>query len=65
MDSQLNQAFYLMRIALPADVVHKLGNVKLVPGMPAEVHFQTGERTMMAYLMKPLTDQYARASTER
>jgi HlyD family secretion protein len=28
-----------------------------VPGMPAEVFIETGERTVLSYLMKPLADQ--------
>jgi HlyD family secretion protein len=37
----------------------------LVPGMPAEVHIRTGDRTAMSYFLKPLADQFARAFTER
>lgn len=37
----------------------------LVPGMPAEVHIRTGERTALSYFLKPLSDQFARAFTER
>lgn len=33
--------------------------------MPAEVFVRTGDRTAMAYLMKPLTDQINRAFRER
>ena len=33
--------------------------------MPDEVQIQTGERTALSYLAKPLTDQIARAFKER
>jgi HlyD family secretion protein len=33
--------------------------------MPAEVFMQTGSRTMMSYLLKPITDQLHRAFIER
>jgi HlyD family secretion protein len=33
--------------------------------MPAEVFLQTGNRTMMSYLLKPITDQLQRAFVER
>ena len=36
-----------------------------VPGMPAEVHLSTGDRTMLSYLVKPLQDQLSRAFRER
>lgn len=39
--------------------------MKLLPGMPAEVHITTGERTALSYLLKPLQDQFAKAFTER
>jgi HlyD family secretion protein len=64
-DPQFNQAYYVARIALPPDALAKLKSLKLLPGMPAEVHVQSGARTMVSYLMKPLTDQYARAFTEQ
>ncbi|WP_095087751.1 HlyD family type I secretion periplasmic adaptor subunit [Mesorhizobium sophorae] len=34
---------------------------RLQPGMPAEVHIQTGERNVFSYAMKPLSDQMHRA----
>jgi HlyD family secretion protein len=38
--------------------------VKLVPGMPVEAFIKTGDRTVMSYLVKPLSDQIARAFHE-
>ena len=40
-------------------------NVKLIPGMPVEAFVQTGDRTMLSYLMKPLSDQLMRSFRER
>ncbi|MGV3694857.1 MAG: HlyD family type I secretion periplasmic adaptor subunit, partial [Paracoccus marcusii] len=42
----------------------KLGGLALVPGMPVEVYIQTGDRSPMAYLMKPLADYFNRAFRE-
>ena len=42
----------------------KLGEVKLTQGMVAEVLIQTGERTALQYLLKPLTDSFARGMNE-
>jgi hypothetical protein len=36
----------------------------LAPGMPVEVFFSTGGRTMLSYLVKPLADQIDRAFRE-
>ena len=54
-----------MRLSLTEDAVEKLGALKLVPGMPAEVHITTAERTALTYFTKPLTDQFSRAFRER
>jgi HlyD family secretion protein len=45
--------------------VARLGEVKLIPGMPVEAFVQTGDRTMLSYLMKPLSDQLMRSFRER
>jgi HlyD family secretion protein len=36
-----------------------------VPGMPVESFVQTGERTVISYLVKPLYDQLTRAFREK
>ena len=35
--------------------------MQLKTGMPAEVYVETGSRTMLSYLTKPLRDQFERA----
>ena len=57
--------YYVARISLSKDEVARLGALKLVPGMPAEVFIQTYSRTPLQYLVKPLSDQMARAFRER
>jgi len=57
-------AFYTVRIFLSEEERRRLGDVQLIPGMQAEVFMQTGKRTMMNYLFKPITDQLGRAFTE-
>lgn len=57
--------YYSIRLTLTDDALGKLKNMKLLPGMPAEVHVATGERTALTYFTKPLTDQFARAFRER
>ena len=63
-DQRTSQSYYTIRIAMPADEVARLGKVKLVPGMPVEAFVNTGDRTVMSYLMKPLSDQINRAFRE-
>jgi protease secretion system membrane fusion protein len=38
-----------------------LDDKRIQPGMPVEVVIKTGERTFLQYLMKPLTDKFARS----
>ena len=55
-----NAGYYTVRVTLPASERRRLGNLQLVSGMPVEVFLQTGSRTMMSYLLKPITDQLSR-----
>ncbi len=53
------------RIALPREELARLDGLKLIPGMPVEAFIQTGDRTVMSYLVKPMQDQIAKAFRER
>ena len=64
-DQRTGQSYYLVRISMTADEMKRLGDVKLTPGMPVEAFIQTGERTMLSYLVKPLHDQLKRAFREK
>jgi len=55
-----NITYYTVRVTLPPSERQRLGSLQLVSGMPVEVFLQTGTRTMMSYLLKPLTDQLSR-----
>jgi HlyD family secretion protein len=55
-----NAAYYTVRVTLPPSERRRLGGLELVSGMPVEVFLQTGSRTMMSYLLKPITDQLLR-----
>ena len=63
-DQRTSQSYYTIRIAMAPEQVARLGEVKLVPGMPVEAFVKTGDRTVMSYLMKPLSDQLNRAFRE-
>jgi membrane fusion protein, epimerase transport system len=55
--------YYLARVDISAAGLQALANAKfvLLPGMPAEVLVSTGERTMLQYLIAPLSDTVARS----
>jgi HlyD family secretion protein len=50
---------------MPPEEIARLGEVKMIPGMPVEAFVQTGDRTVISYFMKPLHDQLMRAFRER
>ena len=67
-DTLVDQAtqvpYYRAEVTIPATELEKLKGLDLVPGMPVEVYIQTGERSPMAYLVKPLSDYFIRAFRE-
>jgi HlyD family secretion protein len=64
-DPKTGQGFYVERIALAPEELARLAGLRLLPGMPVEAHLQIGERTVLSYLTRPLTDQIAKAWKER
>lgn len=61
---QHGNRYYVARVRVPKAELVKLGGQKLVPGMPAEVLIKAGERSVIEYLMKPLTDSFFKAFKE-
>jgi HlyD family secretion protein len=64
-ERQNDAAFYTVKVSIPGNERRRLGSLQLVSGMPAEVFLQAGSRTMMSYLLKPITDQLQRTFSER
>jgi len=58
------QSYYLARIEVTPESLESLGDLVLVPGMPAEVLISTGSRTMLQYLFKPFSNAIARSFIE-
>ena len=63
-EPQTGAAYYLARVAVTSDGYKILGKRQLQPGMPVEVVFVTGERSMLTYLLKPLTKGFAASMKE-
>jgi HlyD family type I secretion membrane fusion protein len=63
-DEVTGEPLYLAYIDIPQDEMDRLGDLQLMPGMPAEIYLSTQEQTAMAYLTKPLVDQFERAFRE-
>jgi HlyD family secretion protein len=64
-DQRTGSAYYSVRIALRPEEILRLSELKLMPGMPVEAFVGTGDRRVIGYLLKPLTEQLARALRER
>ncbi len=60
-DRESQHVYYLARVRMDAKDIKGL---KLYPGMPAEVFIETGERTVLQYLVGPLTDMIAHSWRE-
>ncbi len=58
-------SFFRARVELNVGEAERLDSQKLIPGLPAEIHIQTKERTILSFFMRPFTDQIARAFRER
>ncbi len=63
-DPATNLSYYLARVAVTPEGLKKLGKRQMQPGMPAEVIFKTGERSMLTYVLHPLTKRLAASMTE-
>ena len=63
-DERTGMSYYKARIHLPKHAMDELAE-KFVPGMPVEVFIVTGDRTVLSYLTKPLTDQIMHTFRER
>jgi HlyD family secretion protein len=63
-DKRTGVSYFTIRIAVSDAEIARLGGLKIIPGMPVEVFVQTGSRTMLSYMLKPLTDQLTRTFRE-
>nr|WP_245328050.1 HlyD family type I secretion periplasmic adaptor subunit [Xanthobacter flavus] len=64
-DETTHQPYFLARVGVDETDVPADLRGRLQPGMDAEVAFHTGSRTVLSYLLRPLSDAMARSFTER
>jgi HlyD family secretion protein len=65
LDERSGMTYFIIRVSIAAEELAKLPSEGLIPGMPAEVFVQTGERTALEYLLQPLSDTIDRAWREK
>lgn len=63
-DENSGASYYTARVEVTPEGMDNLGELTLIPGMPAEVFIATGSRTFMQYLMKPISNAVARSFIE-
>lgn len=63
-EQQSGISYYLARVQLTPEGVKALGKRQMQPGMPVEVVFKTGERSLLTYLLHPLTKRLSAAMKE-
>lgn len=63
-DEVTRGSYFLAEVTVADGEIEKLGALKLLPGMPAEVYIRTGDRSPMAYLLKPFIDYFNKAFRE-
>ena len=64
-DQRSGATYYTVRITVSPEQIARLGEGKLVPGMPVEVYIQTNMRTVVSYFMRPFHDQIAKVFREK
>ena len=64
-DETSRMSYYRAEILLDTGETDRLpASVTLIPGMPVEAFIRTQDRTPLAYLIKPLSDYFAKAFRE-
>ncbi len=64
-DERTGQSYFKVKVLVTDKELKKLKGKPLHPGMPAEVIIKIGERTVLEYIVQPLTDALARAWREQ
>ncbi len=54
-DQKSSAYFYTARVSVSEDEIAKLGPLKLVAGMPVEAFVKTGDRSVVFYLVRPMS----------
>lgn len=64
-DERTGRPYFLAKVEIdPTELERIAPDVKLVPGMPADVMILTGERTVLDYLIRPFTESITKSFRE-
>lgn len=65
LDQTTKETYYLARVIVDTTTIPRSLQGRLIPGMPADVLITTGERTLLQYLLGPLSDLFAKSMREQ
>jgi len=63
-DTRTGQSYYRIKVQLDSKSMADAPQIVLKAGMPAEVFVQTGDRSILSFLVKPMLDQLRHAFRE-
>lgn len=63
-DPRTGQPYYKVHLTLDADAHDQLSKMDVVPGMPVEAYLETGERSVLSYLVHPIAAHLRKAMRE-
>ena len=63
-DEARDVSYYTVLLKLTDEPLQSMDGISLLPGMPADIFIATQQRTVLSYLVRPLTDQFQRAFRE-
>lgn len=55
-EDRTGRAYFLAKVEVDQDDLARLSDVRLIPGMPAEVMIFTGEQSLLEYVARPLAE---------
>ena len=65
LDEYTKEPYYLARVVVDTSTLPPDVHERLIPGMPADVLITTGERTLLQYLVGPISDLFAKSMREQ
>lgn len=63
-DERTGMPYYRMKAKVAPEGMKLISDLKVRPGMQVEIFVKTGERTMMNYILKPMSDHFRTSMTE-
>ena len=63
-EAQTGRSYYRVTLAVPPEELGRVDEGTIKPGMPVEAYLKTGNRTVLSYLLQPVTSHLRRAFRE-